>query len=128
LKAGGQVGIGSVSSPDTQLHIKSASSIITLQRTADANQPGIDFQQSGGNVRAELRMDGTSGTSNEVFVKTHDGSSLAERFRVGHTKTQVKGNLEVDGAQIDFTALPTSDPGVAGRLFRSGNDVKISTG
>ena len=73
-------------------------------------------------------MDGTSGTSNEVFVKTHDGSSLAERFRVGHTKTQVKGNLEVDGAQVDFTALPTSDPGVAGRLFRSGNDVKISTG
>ena len=128
LKAGGQVGIGSVNSPDTQLHIKSASSIITLQRTADANQPGIDFQQSGGNVRAELRMDGTSGTSNEVFVKTFDGSSLAERFRVGHTKTQVKGNLEVDGAQIDFTALPTSDPGVAGRLFRSGNDVKISTG
>ena len=128
LKAGGQVGIGSVSSPDTQLHIKSASSIVTLQRTADANQPGIDFQNSGGNVRAELRMDGTSGTSNEVFVKTHDGSSLAERFRVGHTKTSVAGHLEVSGAQVDFTALPTSDPGVAGRLFRSGNDVKISTG
>ena len=128
LKAGGQVGIGTVSSPDTDLHIKKPNAVITLQRTADANQPGIDFQQSGGNVRAELRMDGTSGTSNEVFVKTHDGSSLAERFRVGHTKTSVAGHLEVSGAQVDFTALPTSDPGVAGRLFRSGNDVKISTG
>ena len=41
---------------------------------------------------------------------------------------KVTGNLEVTGAQIDFTALPTSDPGVAGRLWRSGNDVKISTG
>ena len=37
-------------------------------------------------------------------------------------------HLQVDGSEIDFTALPTSDPGVAGRLFRSGNDVKISTG
>jgi hypothetical protein len=128
LKAGGQVGIGSVSSPDTDLHIKKPNAVITLQRTADANTPGISFQQSGGNVRAELKMDGTSGTSNEVFVKTHDGSSLAERFRVGHTKTSVAGHLEVSGAQVDFTALPTSDPGVAGRLFRSGNDVKISTG
>ena len=30
--------------------------------------------------------------------------------------------------EIDFTNLPTSNPGVAGRLWRSGNDVKISTG
>ena len=126
LKAGGQVGIGSVSSPDTDLHIKKPNAQITLQRTADANTPGISFQQSGGNVRAELMMDGTSGTSNEVFVKTHDGSSLAERFRVGHTKTSVAGNLEVSGTQIDFTNLPTSDPGVAGRLYRDGTTVKIS--
>ena len=126
LKAGGQVGIGSVSSPDTDLHIKKPNAQITLQRTADANTPGISFQQSGGNVRAELMMDGTSGTSNEVFVKTHDGSSLAERFRVGHTKTSVAGHLEVSGAQVDFTALPTSDPGVAGRLYRDGTTVKIS--
>ena len=128
LKAGGQLGIGSVSSPDTDVHVKKPNAVVTLQRTADANKPGIDFQNSNGNVRAELRMDGTSGTSNEVFIRTFDGSSTAERLRVGHTKTSVTGNLEVAGAQVDFTALPTSDPGVAGRLFRSGNDVKISTG
>ena len=252
----GQVGIGTVNSPDSKLHIKSASSIITLQRTADANKPGLDFQNSNGNVRAELRMDGTDGTSNTVFVRTYDGSSTAERFRVTHTGAKVTGTLDVDGGisitdntittsasnanleltasgtgsvkvdailslpdgsasdnyvgvgdgddlklfhngshsiiretgtgslyiqsdnnviigkdsssetmikgvadgavelyhddtkkfettsggvsvtgnlaadgtQIDFTNLPTSDPGVAGRLFRSGNDVKISTG
>ena len=128
LKAGGQLGIGSVSSPDTDVHVKKPNAVVTLQRTADANKPGIDFQNSNGNVRAELRMDGTSGTSNEVFIRTFDGSSTAERLRVGHTKTSVSGHLEVSGAQVDFTALPTSDPGVAGRLFRSGNDVKISTG
>ena len=104
LKAGGQVGIGTVSSPDTDLHIKKPNAVITLQRTADANQPGIDFQQSGGNVRAQLRMDGTSGTSNEVFVKTYDGSSTAERFRVTHTGAKVSGALEVTG---NFTVLGT---------------------
>ncbi len=97
LKAGGQVGIGSVSSPDTSLHVKTAAAKVTLQRTADANTPGISFQQSGGNVRAELMMDGTSGTSNTVFVKTHDGASLAERFRVTHTGAKVTGTLDVDG-------------------------------
>ena len=29
---------------------------------------------------------------------------------------------------INVANLPTSDPGVAGRLYRSGNDVKVSTG
>ena len=37
-----------------------------------------------------------------------------------------QGNLSVAGAQIDFTNLPTSDPGVAGRLYRDGATVKIS--
>ena len=97
LKAGGQVGIGSVSSPDTSVHVKTAAAKVTLQRTGDANTPGISFQNSGGNVRAELMMDGTSGTSNTVFVKTHDGSSLAERFRVTHTGAKVTGTLDVDG-------------------------------
>ena len=91
----GQVGIGTVNSPDTKVHIKSASSIVTLQRTADANKPGIDFQNSNGNVRAELRMDGTDGISNTVFVRTYDGSSTAERFRVTHTGASVTGTLNI---------------------------------
>ena len=28
----------------------------------------------------------------------------------------------------DFSNLPTSDPGIAGRVFRQGTDLKISTG
>jgi len=38
------------------------------------------------------------------------------------------GNLKVDGSQVDFTNLPTSDPSVAGRLYRDGTDLKISLG
>ena len=89
LLKGDKVGVGTVNQPDTLLHLKDTNSVITLQRTNDANTPGIDFQQSGGNVRAELKMDGTSGTSNEIFVKTFDGSSSAERFRVAVSYTHL---------------------------------------
>ena len=55
LKPGGDLGIGSVSSPDTSVHVKTSAAQITLQRTDDANQPGLVFQQSGGNIRAKIR-------------------------------------------------------------------------
>ena len=109
-----------------ELHTEGATPHLTLKRTDNANVPTLRFKGSGGTVNATVGLDGTSGTTNELFVKTHDGSSLAERFRVGHTKTSVAGNLEVSGTQIDFTNLPTSDPGVAGRLYRDGTTVKIS--
>jgi len=125
LKAGGQVGIGAVSSPDTSLHIKQSTATVTLQRTNDANTPGIDFQSNGGNVRAKIFMDGTSGTNKEIVFQNMDGS-MAEKFRVTLSGAKVTGNFAATGAQIDFTALPTSDPGVAGRLWRDGATVKVS--
>ena len=40
----------------------------------------------------------------------------------------IANTLKIDGSQVDFTGLPTSDAGLpAGRLWRSGNDVKIAT-
>ena len=125
LQPGGKVGIGSVNQPDSLLHLKDTNSVITLQRTNDGNTPGLSFQNSSGNVRATIKMDGTSGTSKELVFQTDDGS-LAERFRVTLSGAKVTGNLEVSGTQIDFTNLPTSDPGVAGRLYRDGTTVKIS--
>ena len=135
LKAGGQVGIGSVSAPDTSLHVKSAAAKVTLQRTADGNTPGISFQNSGGNVRAELMMDGTSGTSNTVFVKTYDGSSLAERFRVTHTGATVTGTLEIDsGISITDNTITTSASNANLEINASGSgtvvleNLKVGTG
>ena len=114
----GQVGIGSVNSPDTKLHIKSASSVITLQRTADANTPGLSFQNSGGNVRGVIKLDGTSGTSNEIFFQTFSGS-LAERFRVEHTGASVTGTLNIkddsDSSLGDATISMAENKITAGR-------------
>ena len=36
------------------------------------------------------------------------------------------GNLKIEGSQVDFTNLPTSDPGVAGRLYNDSGTIKIS--
>ena len=36
------------------------------------------------------------------------------------------GSLVVDGSSIDFTNLPTSDPGITGRLYNSSGTIKIS--
>jgi len=94
LKCGGQVGIGDVGSPDTSLHIKQANAILTLQRTADTGTPGIDFQQAGGNVRAQIYMDGTNGISKELIFKVQDGS-LDERFRVTRSGANVTGTFNI---------------------------------
>ena len=128
LLKGDKVGVGIVNQPDTLLHLKDTNSVITLQRTADANTPGLSFQNSGGNARAELKMDGTSGTSNEVFIKTdnQDGQGLVERLRVGHTATTVAGNLIVSG---DFTVngttttVNTTEMTVSDNIITLNNDV-----
>ena len=98
----GRVGMGTVGNPDTALHIKSSASIVTLQRTDDSKTPGISFQNSNGNTRGSVKIDGTGGTSNEIFMETYDGSSQAERFRVQHTGAKVTGILKIgDGSVTD---------------------------
>ncbi len=55
----------------------------------------------------------TSGPANKFTVSDAGGISMS-------------GSLSVHSSQINFTNLPTSDPGVAGRLYNSGGVIKIS--
>ena len=71
---------------------------------------------SGNIIVGALKVNGTT-------ISSDDSTKISIAEAV-----DVNGHLTVTGAQVDFTALPTSDPNVAGRLFRSGNDVRISTG
>jgi len=117
LLKGKKVGIADVNQPDTLLHLKDTNAVITLQRTADANTPGLSFQNSNGNVRGVVKLDGTSGTSNEIFFQTYSGS-LGERFRVTHTGAKVSGTLNVDdGISITDNEITAS---------RSNDNLKIS--
>ena len=119
-------GTGEVTT-DTNFKLMSATPFIKIQRTDNANVPGIDFLGQAGTSGSKILFDGTGGTANELIFQTFTGGGgLAEAFRVTGTGAKVTGNLEVTGSQIDFSALPTSDPGVAGRLYRDGATVKVS--
>ncbi len=115
----GQVGIGTVNSPDTSLHIKQATATITLQRTNDANTPGIDFQASGGDVRAKIYMDGTDGVNKEIIFKVRDDSSTDERFRVTRSGANVTGTFLIkddsDSTLGDATISMAENKITAGR-------------
>jgi len=64
----------------------------------------------------------TSGTGTLEF---HSANSKALTLDTDQ-KATFEGNLSVAGAQIDFSGLPTSDPGVTGRLWNSSGTLKIS--
>ena len=91
-------------------------------------------------VSGSIILDADSGT---VFVRDGAAGNYGQFIRNGSndltiasgatqaviftgSKAAFQGNLSVAGSQVDFTALPTSDPGVAGRLWRDGTTVKIS--
>ena len=95
-----------------------ANSLTTNVITSNGSNADLSLQPSGtGNVVVgALTVNGTT-------INSSDSTKISIAEAV-----DVNGNLVVTGAQVDFTNLPTSDPSVAGRLFRDGNDVRISTG
>ena len=113
---------------DSVVHIRDADATLTLQRIGDTGTPGITFQSNGGNARARIYMDGTDGTNKEIVFLNKVNTNMEEKFRVTLDGAKVTGNLEVTGAEVDFTALPTSDPSVAGRLWNDSGAVKVSAG
>lgn len=87
----------------------------------------------------------SGGTLIAAGALTADSASIALNLAVGGNQTIAgslavtsnisatvaiasSGSLVCTGAIVALTNLPTSDPHVAGRLWRSTNDVKVSTG
>ena len=62
-------------------------------------------------------------TINGTTISSQDSTKISI-----NEPLDIDGNLVVSASQIDFTNVPTSNPNVAGRIFRSGNDLRISTG
>lgn len=92
---------------------------------------------SHGNISATgtILAGGTVGGGSAVITTTltvGTAASVGTDLTVGDDlivtdDALVSGDL-TSAANVDFTGLPTSDPHVAGRLWRSTNDVKVSTG
>ena len=68
----------------------------------------------------ELKTDGMTINDNNIVA-----SRSNDNLKLDATGT---GAVEMIPAKILMANLPTSDPGVAGQLFRDGTDLKISTG
>ena len=63
-----------------------------------------------------------NGSNNVDFVvKDNSNNKLIQ------TDASARGII-IDGSKVDFTNLPTTDPGVAGRLWNDSNTLKISAG
>ena len=69
----------------------------------------------------DLRVHGTGG----VRMSQYSGG-VNEFASFKHAGSTIASNLTLTASQINFTNLPTSDPGVAGRLWRDGATVKVS--
>jgi len=66
---------------------------------------------------------GNTFTSTNYISATHITASGNISSSMG---TGSFGSLVVDGSSVDFSGLPTSDPGVAGRLYNDSGTIKIS--
>ena len=75
----------------------------------------------------------TSGASTTVnayrvqLLRPSAGAATSEQVLVSTTQT-ISGAKTFSNSAFILSNLPTSDPQVAGQLWRSGNDLKISTG
>jgi hypothetical protein len=118
---------------DTEMIVLGREGVVTNGILLDANITASGDISSSGTIISDNSLIVNRqyfeayGGSNIHFIKAGNNLVLANG---GLTTSEItaSGNFKVDGSQVDFTNLPTSDPSVAGRLYRDGTDLKISLG
>lgn len=84
-----------------------------VMRDISSQGAGAYFEHSGlssgGSLLLKLGDIDSLGTGNGTKIIIDDANE----------NITITGSLDVTGNQIDFTSLPTSDPGVAGRLYQT---------
>ena len=79
-----------------------------------------------GNYNDSNLLIGNNTTPNILMNHTTIIGNLTASGNISSSGTIISNTLKVDGSQVDFTNLPTSDPGVIGRLYISSSFIKIS--
>lgn len=115
-----------ISNPNDYLPI-TGSGVISGSVLSSPSQGTVRLQTNGVNVDVDTGLQSAdSPTFAGLTLTSHVTAS--GNISGSSTSTGSLGSLIVDGASIDFSNIPDSDPAVAGRVFRSGTDLKISTG
>ena len=102
--------------------------------TATVNGGGntINFRALDENQDILLKTDsqahnvGLYYAGNEKLSTNTNGIHVTGNISGSASSTGSFSSLIVDGASVDFSGLPTSDPGVAGRLYNDSGTIKIS--
>ncbi len=73
---------------------------------------------------------GSSNASNQLSYssKLNIFSATTASAPISCSAKITADTLQINGSEVDFTNLPTSDPGVSGRLYNDSGTVKISAG
>ena len=114
-----RVGLGDTapSAPDTELHIKSDTPVVTLQRTNNNQKSAVDFQGQGGTVGASIEF---VADTNDISIQTFDGSGMHEKMRIEDGAT---GNIKVSGSSQITGSLNVSSSIVSSELTASNLNV-----
>ena len=90
----------------------------------------ININEAGANL--DFRVESSNDTHSFFIDASEDkigiGTSTPPEKLTVEGNISGSGNLKIDGSQVDFTNLPTSDPSVAGRLWNDSGTLKISAG
>jgi Trm5-related predicted tRNA methylase len=96
-----RLGIGSVgASPATTVHIKDSSPTLRIQRNDNSEDSSIEWTGAAGHTSAILLHGGT----NDIVLKTYDGSNPGETLRVtgGSTSPQM---ILLSGSRVGATSM-----------------------
>jgi hypothetical protein len=80
-------------------------------KDVSAGGAGTYFEHSGitSGATVKIQVGDVDNLGNETKLIVDDGNETVT----------ISGSLDITGNQVDFTNLPTSDPGVAGRLYQT---------
>ena len=113
--------------------IKLDSNHITLVGNNNANQTEfLTFASFKFKTKIDKAYPPASPLNDGTIIRMSGGfgepAGLYVHGAISASRTITGNNLNLDGSQVDFTNLPTSDPNVAGRLYNDGGSLKISAG
>ncbi len=139
----GNVGIG-LEDPQANLHVSGAISASAYYGDASSLTGVASFPYTGSvDISGSIQINGSGstlfdvvGSQGQLFsitdsltgslfaVSDVSGLPILEVFSDDTIKMGSFNNeaLEVSGSDVNFNNLPTSDPGVSGRLFKTGSD------
>ena len=87
----------------------------------------LTFTEAPPNGTANVYVIHRSGNNDSMTIQSGISATLSDATISG-TLTVSSGTLTVSGSgsKVNFSNLPTSDPGVAGQLYRDSGTVKVS--